>query len=329
MNRSAIEIERCFISAIDAAKEYVEYNEWTIDPDGEIFSYILQLFAHNYDSVSAKTARFAEDSFLAQILPDEPDGFDAFVDVITDEMHELLKEAYGLQPGSGLFVYATVEEQPIVAFFKLNYQSRFTCDKKDGRVVWKKDMRLLPSHTQKEYDFFFVNVYDRRAWMSDMRCMIGTESVNYMAERILKLDLRVSEKETVDSFQEAVIETIKECYEDEAPKKLFDYRQAVAEEARERGEINPVKIPERLFSDNAKAQERYEQRTEETEIPDAPMYVSPKTRRSLNRKQKIVTENGIEILVPLEYLDDKNVFDFRQENGMVSITIHDVNGTLK
>ena len=61
MNKSAIEIERCFISSIDAAKEYVEYNEWTIDPDGEIYQYILQLFAHNYDSVSARSAGFPED----------------------------------------------------------------------------------------------------------------------------------------------------------------------------------------------------------------------------------------------------------------------------
>ncbi|MBR3525688.1 MAG: nucleoid-associated protein [Lachnospiraceae bacterium] len=329
MNKSAIEIERCFISAIDAAQEYVDYNEWTIDPDGEIYQYILQLFAHNYDSVSARSANFAEDSFLAEVVPDDPELFDAFVDVISDEMHELLKEAYGLQPGSGLFVYATVEEQPIVAFFKLNYQSRFTCAQSDGKVVWKKDRRLLPAHTQKEYDYFFINVYDRRVWMSDMRCMIGGESVCYMAERILKVDLKRSEKETVQSFQEAVIDTIRECYEDEAPKKLFEYRREVSEDAGSRGEINPVRIPQRVFADNPKAQERYEERSREMELKDTPLPVSPKTTRSLKKKQRIVTENGIEILVPVDLLEDKNIFDFHQENGMVSITIHDVNGSLK
>ena len=72
-------------------------------------------------------------------------------------MHELLKEAYGLSAGSGLFVFATVEEQPIIAFFKLNYQSRLTCEKTDdGKVVWRKDVRLLPMHTQKEYDYFYM-----------------------------------------------------------------------------------------------------------------------------------------------------------------------------
>ncbi|MCR5249508.1 MAG: nucleoid-associated protein [Lachnospiraceae bacterium] len=329
MNRSAIEIERCFISSIDAAKAYVDYNEWLIDPDGEMFAYILQLFAHNFDETGAGKARFAEDSFLAQITPLEADGFDAFVDVITDEMHELLKVAYGMQPGSGLFVFATVNEQPHIAFFKLNYQSRFACEKKGDKVVWTKDVHLLPAHTQKEYDYFFINVYERRVWMSDMRCMIDGESVNYMAERILQLDLNKSEKETVQCIQEAVLDTIRECYEDEAAAKVFSYRKAVAEEAKEHGEINPVRIPKRLFEDNPKAQERYEERSEELKIQDSPMPVSPKTRRTLAKKQKIVTKSGIEISVPVECLEDKNIFEYKQENGMVSIYIHDVNGTLK
>ena len=329
MNKSAIEIDRVFLSTIDASKAFVEYNEWTIDPDGEIYQYILQLFAHNFSQAAAKKARYAEDSFLAQITPTEAEGFDAFVDVIGDEMHELLKDAYGMQPGSGLFVFATADEQPVIAFFKLNYQSRFACEKRDGKVVWQKDARLLPAHTQKEYDYFYINVFERRVWMSDMRCVIDGESINYMEERILKVNLDKSEKETVQVFQAAVMDTIKECYEDEAPKKLFEYRKDVAEDAKQKGEINPVRIPQRLFADNEKAARRYEEKTQDLEIKDTPVFVSPQTRRSLTKKQKIVTENGIEILVPIEYLDDKTVFEYKQENGMVNIYIHDVNGTLK
>ena len=165
--------------------------------------------------------------------------------------------------------------------------------------------------------------------MSDMHCVIDGESINYMEERILKVNLNKSEKETVEVFQAAVMDTIKECYADEAPKKLFEYRREVAEDAKEKGEINPVRIPQRLFADNEKAAKRYEEKTQDLEIKDTPVFVSPQTRRSLTKKQKIVTENGIEILVPIEYLDDKNIFEYKQENGMVNIYIHDVNGTLK
>ncbi len=329
MNKSSINIERCFVSSIDAAKQYVDYNEYTIDPDGEVFQYILQLFAYNYDNVGAKKARYDGESFLATVVPEKAEDFDAFVDVITDEMHELLKVAYQLPAGSGLFVYALVEEQPVVAFFKLNYQSRLTCGMDNGEVVWKKDARLLPSHTQKEYDYFFIHPYDRRVWMSDMYCVIGEERVNYMADRILKVDLNKSEKQTVEDFQEAVMDTIRECYVEEAPKKVFEYRQKVAEEAKESGEIDPVRIREQVFADSPKAQERFASRTEELDLPEKPVYVSPRTCRSLAKKQKIVTESGIEILVPVEFLEDKDKFEYKQEHGRVSIYIHDVNGSVK
>ena len=330
MNRSKIQPERCFISSIDAAAQYVDYNEYKLDPDGEIYEYIMQLIAYNYDNISAKKARFKDDSFLATIVPDSPESFDAFVDVVTDEMHDLLKEAYGLSAGSGLFVYATVDEQPVIAFFKLNYQTRLACGKDDaGELVLKKDARLLPSHTQKEYDYFFINILEQRVWMSDSKCLIGDENVNYMASRILHLDLKKSEKEAVKIIQDVVTDTIRECYEDDAPKKIFEYRKAVADTAKEEGEINPKRIREQVFSDNRKALEICEQKSEEREVKDTPVYVSPKTRRSLAKKQKITTGSGIELLVPVELLEDKNTFDFRQENGMITITISDVSGEVK
>jgi hypothetical protein len=150
-----------------------------------------------------------------------------------------------------------------------------------------------------------------------------------MAERILKISLKKSEKETVQVIQEAVLDTIKECYKEEAPKKVFEYRQAVANEAKEQGKIDPVRIQETVFADNEKAKERFTEKSEDLAIPQKPVYVSPKTTKSLAKKQKIVTESGIEILVPVEYLEDKSVFEYKQENGRVSIHIHDVNGTIK
>ena len=76
MNKSKVEIDRIYISSIDAAKAYVDYNEWTIDLDGEIYQYIVQLFAHNFDTTSAKKAEYHLDDFLASIVPEEPEAFE-------------------------------------------------------------------------------------------------------------------------------------------------------------------------------------------------------------------------------------------------------------
>lgn len=331
MNSSKVELERCFICSIDSAKEFVDYNEYIMDLDGEICQYIMQLFTRNFDNTGAKKCFFMNDSFIAQILPDNVEGFDAFVDVIADEMHTLVQEAVDLSSGSGLFVWATVEEQPIIAFFKLNYQDRLACEiNEDGTVEWKKKMKLLPTHSQKEYDYFFINILDKKVWMTDMRCHIDNESINYMAERILKLDLKKSEKEEVNEIEAAVIDTIKECYKQEAPKKIFEYRQSVVDEVEDMGNISPKRVEEIIFHDNEEAKAVYHEKLETMEIPEKPVMVSNKTKRQLKKKQKIVTESGIEILVPVEFLGDKNIFDYREDpSGNISIVIKDISGNIK
>lgn len=332
MRKSKIEIHRCFIGCIDSAKKYVDYNEYIIDPDSEMWAYMQNFFAYNYDNVSAKKSSFTEDSFLAQILPEDATGFDAFVDVIADELHSLLQEAVDLPNGSGLFMWALVEEQPVIGFFKLNFQNKFGCVvDDDGKVEFKTIYRLLPTHTQKEYDYFFINIYEKKVWMSDTRCHVNGEYMNYMADRILKLELNKSEKEIVQSIENVVMDTIKECYKNEAPNKVFEYRQSVAEEAADYESISPEHVEKTVFADNEAAKEVYRRKLEEIDIPpQKPVEVSKKTQRQLKKKQKIVTENGIEILVPIEYLENREVFEFRQEEtGSVSIVIKDVKGNLK
>lgn len=334
MHRSKIEFHRCFISSIDPRKKFVEYSEYLLDMEGELGKYMLSLFASNYDNTSAKKSSYGEDSFLAQIVPQEPEQFDAFVDVIADQIHSLIGEAMDLPAGSGLFIWALVEEQPVVAFFKLNFQSRYGCVvQEDGTVAWKKTYKLLPALTQKEYDYFFIHIYEQKVWMSDTRCYVGGQSINYLADSILKLDtdLKQSEKEAVNVIESIVMDTIKECYPEEVPQKVFEYRQSIAEEAQEYGMVSPVTMEKKVFADSDRAVERYREKLDNHDIqPASPVEVSKKTQRQLKKKQRIVTENGFEILVPIEYLENPEFFQFQQEvTGSVTIRIQDVNGYLK
>ena len=334
MNSSKVELERCFLCSIDSIKSFVSYNEYTLDPGSEMYRYMVNLFARNFDNTASKKAKFKDDSFIAQILPGDVSGFDAFVDVVADEIHTLVQEAVDLPSGSGLFLWATVEEQPIIAFFKLNFQDKFTClvDDSGKEVKWEKVYRLLPSYTQNEYDYFFINIYDKKVWMSNTICHIELESFNYMSDKILHLEsLDKSEKEVITVIHEAATEAINECYKKKAPDKVFEYRNVIAEAARDYDVINPEEVEKRVLADNEDAIKYYRKKLEENDIPaDKPQPVSKKAQRQLKKKQKIVTENGIEILVPIEYLEDKNIFDYSQDElGNVSITIKDVKGVLK
>lgn len=324
MRSSNIEIHKCFLCTLDYDLPFPNYNEVKISDEDELYRYILQLLAYNCDNISSKRARFEEGSYLAGILPAGEDALDGFVDVVSDNIHGLIKSGAEIRSGSGIFVWAVIEEQPVVAFFKMNFQNKFMCFLSDtGAVSWHMNSKVLPASSQKDYEYFIINIPDRTVRISDTECCVGSESVNYLAKLVLKLNAERSEKEKVRRFDDAVVQTIKECYEEkEAPKKILEYKAEIAGAVDASGSINVSDIEKTVFADNEKAAGIYESRMQEVEIPWEPMPVSPKMERTIKKKQKIVTDNGIEIMVPVEYLTDDSVFECRNcDDGSVAIII--------
>ncbi len=324
MRSSDIEILKCYLCTLDYDLPFPNYNEVKISDEDELYRYILQLLSSNYDNVSSKRAQFDDDSYLTGILPQDEKGLDGFVDIVSEKIHGMIKSGAEIRSGSGIFVWALVLEQPVVAFFKMNFQNKFMCFLSDtGAVSWHMNSKVLPASSQKDYEYFIINIPDKTVRMSDSVCYVGNENLNYLAGKVLMLDAKRSEKERITRFDNAVVETIKECYEEkEAPKKILEYKAEIAGTVDSTGSINVSDIEKTVFADNEKAAGLYESRIAEEEIPWEPMTVSPKMERTIKKKQKIVTDSGIEILIPVEYLTDESVFECVDcPDGSVSIII--------
>ena len=122
---------------------------------------------------------------------------------------------------------------------------------------------------------------------------------------------------------------VKSVYE-EVPQKLMEYRQTVSEIVQEKGTLDVEEFSQVFFADNEKAMEQCMEKAREEKLTERPISISKKMERQLNKKQKIVTESGIEIIVPIEFLQNNDVFEYVQdETGKVSIIIKDVGSVLK
>ena len=324
MRSSNIEILKIYLCTLDYELPFPNYNEVHLSEEDELYRYVLKLLSYNYDNVTAKRASFDDSSYLAGILPSDANGLDRFVETVSVQIHDMIKSGAEIRSGSGIFVWAQIFEQPIVAFFKMNFQNKFMCFLSDvGDVSWRMNSKVLPASSQKDYEYFLINILDKTVRLSDSVCYVGNECVNYLAKKVLKLEAKRSEKEHIKKFDDAVVETIKECYEEkEAPKKILEYKAEIAEAVDSTGSINVTDIEKTVFADNEKAADLYENRMAAEEIPWEPMPVSPKIERAIKKKQKLVTDNGIEIMVPVEYLTDESVFEcVNCDDGSVSIII--------
>lgn len=332
MKSSDIEIMKTFLCTMDESLPAPAYNEIKINDEDKIYGYIQKLVAANLDNTKAKLGTFAEGDYLDRAVSDDPEDLEEFVSVVTENVYDLVKNNAEMHSGSGIFVFCFVEEQPIIGFFKVNFQEHFVCRvDEDGVVNWAIASNIMPKATTRDYEYFLINVLERTVMMSDSQYYFdGDHRVNYLAEKILQLKAGRSEKEQVDTIRDTTVETIRECYKpEEVPQKVLDYKKEIAEHVEQTGKVSVAQIEKAVFDDNEDAKALYREKLEHEQIQREPIAVSQKTGRTFMKKQKIVTDNGIEILVPVEYLKNDNVVEYvRDDEGKITILlkeIHNIN----
>lgn len=319
-------IKKVFFCMFDMNQDVVPYSGYVPGDEDEMYRYLCQMVAKYYYHETSRKGFIHEDSELLQIMPENGDQFEAFVNCICEQIQDLMQKNPEIQSGAGLFAWVTMEDQDYITFFKSNYQARFcVAQDQNGRVQWTLNPMILPGPSPKVNEYFYLNINDNQAQVSDFECHIDGLRQNYLAEYVLKLTFKPSEAVTVKAIDASVVETIKHCYEEQAPQKIMEYKTLVADQVKEKGQIIVPELEEAVFKDNEQAAILYQEVAEQQQIPKIPVYVSKKTERKLGRKQKLVTDSGIEILVPLELLKDDSVFEYHQnDDGKMSILIKEI-----
>jgi hypothetical protein len=325
MKTSDILVKKSVFCVFDINLPFVNLTEMVLGMDDEQGRFVFQLINKYYEDISAGKASYAGDAFLENLLSEGKDPFEKFVTYTADEIHHLMVNNPEIQQGSGIFVWAVLGEQEYIVFFKLNYQAGFICQvEENGLVSWKRNNKIIPTASKKLTEFLYLNISEKTVMISGTECYVDGEKTNYLASKICRLETGRSERETIEAITDAIAETIEEKYESRVPEKLMEYKKTIANMAEEKGVLDREEITEKIFADNTDAAERFSEKMEEKKFSQEPLQISGKMERRLQKKQKIVTDSGIEILVPLEFLKDTSVFEYVQdETGKVCIMIKD------
>ncbi len=328
MKSNQIEIMKCFLCTLDESLAYPKYNEVKLDEEDALYPYIQKLVAGTLGNTAAKQGEFSEGDYLDEVVTDDPDDLEPFVNVVTEGIYDLVKNNAEMHSGTGIFTFCVAEEQPLVGFYKIPFQEQYICEVTgEEDVAWRLNAHVVPKTASlRGCEYFLINILDRKVWISDSNYYIDDCNVNYLAECVLKLSAKKSEKEKVDIIQETTIETIREHYpQEEVAQKILDYRTEVADHVEKTGRVSVAKIEEAVFADKPEAAEEYRERLEQERIAREPMPVSKKTERQYMKKQKLIADNGIELLVPVAYLKNADYVEYIQdEEGHITIVLKDI-----
>ena len=228
--------------------------------------------------------------------------------------------------GDYLCVYLTQEGQKYIALIKLTHTEEVTHYLNYNEVGIENQLivnrTILPKVTTKLKEaIIFAKGGTYR--LIETKYKVEGKRQFYLGERFLKLQ---TEKQTVQDSLQSIKKIVKEISKDpqiEEYELISKLQEAVYETA-EKGYLDIDLIEEKVFAGNPQAQEIFAKEVQEKSIVSQEINNSPQIAKKYS-KQKFKLDNGIELAIPLEVYQDKEIIEFINEpDGTFSVIIKNI-----
>lgn len=217
------------------------------------------------------------------------------------------------------------DNKTYIGYFRVEYQKElFTNLSRKGEINIYYHEKILPSAARRVKEYFVLCTNNNEVRLSN------NNDFREFLEKNFDIDFERTEKEKMNLIEDAVKDTILKSYDAEiAAKKIIEYKKVLAEEVQESGELVVEDLLDTVFSDSSKAQELYGKQLDEKGISGDSFEISPQMEKQIKKKYKIKTNNGIEIIVPIDLLDQSDLIEYIQDdNGKISVIIRDIGGII-
>lgn len=186
---------------------------------------------------------------------------------------------------------------------------------------------LLPTPTQKIAVYAFVDLESKEVIFADKRKLINGEAVYILPDKILDCTMPISQKETLKKVNNIVGKVAEEYGQNpvEAVSKAKNY---LLQNARSSDEFIPEKLGQEVFAQSVGMQKDFMEKVQKAKLPAS----APAEREFVVKAvsaHKIKTDNGIEISIPSDILNNPDMIAFNHEaDGTISIEIKNINKIL-
>lgn len=219
-----------------------------------------------------------------------------------------------------------MDNVPFLGILKFNYKKSYIhfVETEDGvRNTIVRQPCALPLETQKLEEFAIINLNDLSVKLKERSYEIKGDKTLYISRQILKSKSAISEKGVVDIVEKTVKKIVRDSYDNDL-SKYNSFKNTIIEDYINNQEINLENIAKSTFEDES-GRQAFKEEIEKTGLRGKNIKISHNAEKRVLRKQKFVTDTGIEINIPASYLNDKSIVEFiNNTDGTISITIKNI-----
>ncbi len=271
---------------------------------------------------------------LRKILLDYQQSSDTFLSMskaLAQSLYEYMKSNPEVPSGDLAVMAFQQNDRAYLGVLKFNYKQTFTHEvnhQEDGNInsiIQYK--RTIANINQRIEEGFIVDLENLKVLVKEKKVKINDEKIFYLTQKFLLCKGKPSDKEKMAIINKTNKEVLKKHYDNDF-KKTTDLKKAMVENLTESDELEIEEISEKVFRDNPEAQKDYRDSMEKRGLTEPRVKLAPKTSEKVMKKQKIITEEGIELHVPVKFLDDRKVKFINNGDGTIKIEINDITSIL-
>lgn len=212
--------------------------------------------------------------------------------------------------------YHDVKEAPYLAYLvcknKACYTHQFIEEEGKSKIALVSNKAILPSESQRLEAYVLVNLVTGELLVCDKAVKIDGDKLNLLSELVFGCTLVPSSKENY-RFIKKTVDSICEEYAQDNIEALKRTKTFLEKESRENEKISKEAIASATFPHSSAMQARFKHFAEAQSLPEELNFEHSHIEK-LALTQKILTDTGISLEIPLALLDDEESVEFLKES---------------
>lgn len=324
-----INVEKIILHILDNSIGMPVLSEEEHPYNREIIEFLERHIEKVFADINLKKAIFGnEQNPVKKLCKDVSEDNSKFIDAtkeIAQLMFNIMIENPSIPPCDLVCILFKGDGKKYLGFFILNYKSSYIhyIDESENTRVNQviKQKATLPNENQKIDEFIVIDLEDYSIILKEKKYDINGMKEYYISKYLLQSKNTLSDKQKVDIVNSVSKKIVKDYFEDDVTK-IAEIKNAIVESVDEKDTIDIDHIKSRVFNKNLDIQNVYEEEIEKRGLTEKNIDVNENLYKKIPRTQKLVTDDGIEIKIPVAYLTSNNKVEFlNNPDGTISILL--------
>ncbi len=300
--------------------------------DSDINDFIKAHIEKVFKDVNIKNASFENESNqIKELCEHLATNKDNFLDVskkLAGKLYDILIRNVEIPSCDLVCSLFDGDGKSFLGLFILNYKTSYIHyveeneDRRTNKMI--KQITTLPNTSQSIEEFIVIDLTDFTILLKEKKHDIDGIKEHYLSKYFLKSQTVLSDKEKVDIINKTSKKMIRDYYDGDI-KKMGDLKTAITESIEENDNIDIESIKKKTFKDNLELQQIYTEELEAKGVVEKKIAINENVIKKIPKMQKLVTENGIELKIPISYLSREEKVEFiNNSDGTISILLKNI-----